>query len=240
MSATRCFERGFEPTNTTPPGGPSPQPSTSPTQSNRRREYVGVRITPTYVSQPFSHSISSQYRRGSADLNLLMRSAVVDPNLCDLDVAPIAMVVDCRALYINHRNRAKGHLGYHHWNVAAVLMSEELRPWRVMRYLELVAMLNSPAMMTEGKSASALTFCEKGCHRSVIWMFVLANILQALGFNASEYALCRWSQAQQRCQNGTRNCADCDPGRNPHLPRLGAVAVSEFYDVLLEASRHSA
>ena len=87
---------------------------------------------------------------------------MVDPNLCDLDVGPIAMVVDCRDLYINHRNRAKGHLGYHHWNVAAVLMSEELRPWRVMRYLELVAMLNSPAMITEGKSASALTFSEKG------------------------------------------------------------------------------
>lgn len=169
------------------------------------------------------------------ELNTWMTEAVNELIASDYPFfAPISRGIDCRDLHVDQKNRAQGHLGFHRWNMAAILMSPNLRKWRVKRYLELYCALFENSMLTNGSVAAWLYWCAKGCHRSVAWMSAESGILVALGFDVHAVHACRWYQMVQRCQRNNRACSDCDP-HDPVNSRIRDFAVTEFFEVLLVA-----
>lgn len=162
----------------------------------------------------------------------------------------VVRVIDCLPITKarDRRETPYGHLGYHPQNIAWCLNDPRLREWRFTRYIELLYIFASRAMMPTGSGAlggekqlSIVYPCRQGKHRSVMWQAIEQSIVCALGgITCYEQAVCYAAQLQTGCQKGS-GCYLCDP-TNPDVRALLAAAEDEFYavamcvDAVLEAS----
>ena len=175
------------------------------------------------------------------------------------DPHKIVRVVDARILSLEHRHRAKGHLGSHPTCMAGTLASGNHRAWRMQKYIELFTLLMDKTMVGPGSTTLSTfgnrftkddqgtadklarrafaVFCEKGCHRSVAWATFESAILRQMGFGVMIKPMC-FRAMMCHCANRTGpKCPFCKES-NEDVRKITASCVDEFFEVMCAAEQH--
>jgi len=141
-------------------------------------------------------------------------------------------VFDARPLKMDQQYFPGGHLGLHPKFGAAYFFDPSNRLWRYMRYLELLALIQSMDAVSSDSNdgiLALLSFCHQGKHRSVFSYALIGGILVRLGWKVNEHSLCYFAQQKATCQKKRRPCEFCDP-QAPHIPDLTMIALGEFIE----------